>query len=55
LQASPYLATDKFTLADISAFVFVEFARVIKVRIPEQNNATLAWHASIKARPSAQI
>lgn len=55
LQASPYLATDKFTLADISAFVFVEFARVIKMRIPEQNNATLAWHASTKARPSAQI
>ncbi|PCJ09999.1 MAG: glutathione S-transferase [Rhodobacteraceae bacterium] len=55
LQASTYLATDKFTLADISAFVFVEFARVIKMRIPEQNNATLTWHAAIKARPSAQI
>ncbi|OUS35416.1 glutathione S-transferase [Rhodobacterales bacterium 56_14_T64] len=55
LQASPYLATNSFTLADISAFVFVEFARVIKMRIPEQNNATLAWHAAIKARPSAQI
>jgi len=55
LQASPYMATDKFTLADISAFVFVEFGRVIKMRIPEQNNATLAWHAAIKARPSAQI
>lgn len=55
LQASPFLATAKFTLADISAFVFVEFARVIKMRIPEQNNATLTWHASIKARPSAQV
>jgi len=55
LQASPYMATDKFTLADISAFVFVEFARVIKMRIPEQNNATLAWLGAIKARPSAQI
>jgi len=54
LQASPYLATAKFTLADISAFVFVEFARVIKMRIPAQNTATLAWHASIKSRPSAQ-
>lgn len=54
LQTSPYLATDSFTLADISAFVFVEFARVIRMRIPEQNNATLAWHAAIKSRPSAQ-
>jgi glutathione S-transferase len=55
LQVSPYLATHKFTLADISAFVFVEFARVIKMRIPEVNDATLAWHAGIKERPSALL
>ena len=55
LQASRYLATNDFTLADISAFVFVEFARVIKMRIPDANDATLAWHAGIKARPSAVL
>ncbi|KAE9632776.1 glutathione S-transferase family protein [Parasedimentitalea maritima] len=55
LQTSRYLATAEFTLADISAFVFVEFARVIKTRIPEGNTATLAWHAGIKSRPSAQV
>lgn len=55
LKASPYLAGDEFSLADISAFVFVEFARVIKQRVPQGNAATLAWHARIQARPSAQL
>lgn len=55
LSASPYLATDHFTLADITAFVFVEFARVVKLRIPEDNLATLDWHARIRARPSAAL
>ena len=55
LQDSPYLATDHFTLADISAFVFLDFARVIKMRVPEANAATLAWQEKIRARPSAQL
>ncbi len=55
LKDSPYLATDHFTLADISAFVFLDFARVIKMRVPEANAATLAWQEKIRARPSAQV
>lgn len=55
LSESPYLAGEDFTLADISAFVFVEFARVIKQRIPEDNVASLAWYKAIKSRPSAQL
>ena len=55
LQDSPFLATDHFTLADISAFVFVDFARVIKMRVPEANTATLAWQEAIRERPSSQL
>lgn len=55
LSQSSYLAGDQFSLADISAFVFVDFARVIKMRIPAANTATLAWFDAIKARPSAQL
>ena len=55
LQDSPFLATDHFTLADISAFVFVDFARVIKMRVPEANSATLAWKEAIRERPSSQL
>ncbi|WP_170403857.1 glutathione S-transferase family protein [Ruegeria arenilitoris] len=55
LAESPYLTGPEFTLADITAFVFVDFARVIKQRIPEGNSATLAWFEKICARPSAQL
>lgn len=54
LNESAYMATDHLTLADITTFVFVDFARVIKMRIPEENKATQAWYEAIKARPSAQ-
>ena len=55
LQISPYLAIDRFSLADITAFVFVDFARVIRRRIPEDNIATQAWFDTIKTRPSASL
>lgn len=55
LQNSAYLACDSFTLADITGFVFVDFARVIRARIPEGNSATQAWFDKIKARPSAGL
>ncbi|MFY2822750.1 glutathione S-transferase family protein [Ruegeria sp. MALMAid1280] len=55
LAESPYLAGPEFTLADITAFVFVDFARVIKRRIPQENSATLAWFETVAARASAQL
>jgi len=55
LQHSPWLAGERFTLADITGFVFVDFARVIRARIPEGNSATLDWFDRIKARPSAAL
>lgn len=55
LKESPFLAGDSFTLADITAFVFVDFARVIKMRVPEGNTATLAWLDSVKSRPSTGL
>ncbi|WP_164661871.1 glutathione S-transferase family protein [Tropicibacter sp. Alg240-R139] len=55
LQDSRYIACDHFTLADISTFVFVDFARVVKKRIPESHTAALDWYEAIKTRPSAQL
>ncbi|WP_299667198.1 glutathione S-transferase [uncultured Ruegeria sp.] len=54
LRESDFVAADSFTLADITTFVFVDFARIIKVRIPTENAATLAWFDTIQARASAQ-
>jgi len=55
LKVSPFIASEGFSMADITAFVAVDFARVIKVRIPENHAATLAWFKRIKERPSANI
>ncbi|GAA6158844.1 glutathione S-transferase [Ruegeria sp. HU-ET01832] len=55
LAESAYVAGPEFTLADISAFVFVDFARVIRMRIPQENKATQAWFDKVAARPSAQL
>ncbi|CAD0184755.1 Disulfide-bond oxidoreductase YfcG [Ruegeria sp. THAF57] len=55
LAESDFVAGEVFTLADISTFVFVDFARVIKMKIPQENAATLAWFDKIASRPSAQL
>lgn len=55
LAESPFLASDQFTLADITGFVLCEFSRVIRMTVPEENRATQAWLARIRERPSAQV
>jgi glutathione S-transferase len=55
LRESPFIATDHLTFADITTFVFIGFARVIKTSIPEENTATRAWFENIQARPSASL
>ncbi|MEX0349507.1 MAG: glutathione S-transferase family protein [Paracoccaceae bacterium] len=55
LSEAPYLAGQRFTLPDISALVFVEFARAIRMTLPEENKATLDWYARVKERPSASL
>lgn len=54
LTGREWLATDDFTLADLTGYVFVDFARIVKMRIPEGNTATHAWFDRIATRPSAQ-
>ncbi len=54
LQQSPWLAGDSFSMADITGFVFCDFARIVKMPVPEENKATRAWFAKIAERPSAQ-
>ncbi len=49
-----FVAGDRFTVADITAFVSVDFARVVQVRIDDEHQHLLRWYKSIKSRPSAQ-
>ena len=47
-----YLAGDRFTNADITLCIAIDFARMVKVvEIPELANLD-RWHAEVSARPS---
>jgi glutathione S-transferase len=49
-----FLAGSAFTIADITAFVTIEFAKRVDVSIPEDGaDNVLRWHGEIASRPSA--
>ena len=48
-----YLTGDRFSMADISALVFVDFAKWIKVEIPEDCTNVRRWYEEVSQRPSA--
>lgn len=48
-----WMAGDAFSLADISAMVLVDFARWIKLDIPDDANHLARWYGEASTRPSA--
>ena len=52
LAGRDFIAAGQFSIADISAVVAVDFARVVKVRPDEQQTNLLRWRARIGARAS---
>ncbi len=55
LAQRPYLAGDRFTVADITAAGSVDFARVAKIRIyPDAQPHLAAWKARVDERPSSK-
>jgi glutathione S-transferase len=54
LATHAYLAADRFTIADITAFCAIEFARLIKFKPGDEGMPHLqAWRDRIAQRPSA--
>jgi glutathione S-transferase len=54
LASQRFLAGERFSIADITAFVGIDFGRVVKIRpAPEQKNVA-RWLAEVSARPSAR-
>lgn len=54
LAESPFLAGDRFTIADITAWLSLDFMRVTKIRVPEDHAALLRWQAALAERPAFQ-
>lgn len=53
LAEHPFVAGDEFSIADISAMVLVDFARWIKLDVPDDATHLARWYAEVSARPSA--
>jgi glutathione S-transferase len=52
LAGREFIATDRFSIADITAVVAVDFARVVRVKPGEQHPELLRWRAAMAQRPS---
>jgi glutathione S-transferase len=55
LGQRPYLAGQRFTVADITALCAIDFGKVANIRIDAATHPHLAsWHARVSERPSAK-
>ena len=55
LATREFVATDRFSIADITAVVAVDFARVVKVRPGEQHPHLVRWRAAMALRPATAL
>jgi glutathione S-transferase len=55
LAASEFVAGDAFSIADITAVVVVDFARVVKVKPSEQHPNLQRWRAAMAQRPAMAL
>ncbi len=54
LAGRPFIAGEKFSIADITALCAIDFGKVSKIRIkPEQKNLA-RWYEAVSSRPSAK-
>ena len=54
LANNQFIAGEAISIADITMFVAVEFAKWIELEIPAENANVRRWHADVSARPSAE-
>lgn len=54
LAEHEFIAGDRYSIADITAQVTVDFMKVPKLAVPEEMTNVKRWHAAVSARPSAR-
>lgn len=54
LAERPFIAGDRYSMADIIALTTMDFGLFIGVEIPAAASAVREWHARVAARPSAR-
>lgn len=54
LKGRDFVAIDRFSFADITALVCIDFAKWVKHEPKPEHADLLRWHAAVSARPSAK-
>ena len=55
LHGRIFIATDRFSIADLTAVVAVDFARVVKIKPGEQHPHLQQWRARMAERPAMSL
>lgn len=55
LADRPFVAGDRFSIADITAVVAVDFARIVRIRPDDSHPHLQRWHAETAQRPSMAL
>ncbi|SDR60101.1 glutathione S-transferase [Rhizobiales bacterium GAS191] len=54
LAGAPFVAGDRFSVADITTLATIDFAvKAFAISIPEEHRALTRWYEAVSARPSA--
>jgi glutathione S-transferase len=54
LKKQPFVAGDAFSMADITVIGGLVFASIVKLPVPAECEALLAWYARMRERPSVK-
>lgn len=54
LSVSTYIAGDTFSIADITALCAIDFARVVDIRISQEQENLQRWYDNVSSRESAK-
>jgi glutathione S-transferase len=49
----PFIAGERYSAADITALVTVDFAKALELSVPADHTALKRWYGSVSSRPSA--
>lgn len=53
LRERPFIAGEKFSVADITGLTTLDFLKLARMEVPEELAAVRRWHEQLRARPSA--
>jgi glutathione S-transferase len=54
LETGPFVCGARYSVADITALIAVDFMKPAKLAVPPEHRNIARWHAEVSARPSAR-